>query len=166
MIEGNKSEISKLFEAPNRTWTLDLPHGTSTFNTEPSAKPQIAKPTHYRERGIGRRRGEVRFFRSLLLLLSIEKWLCFPFLVPPIPDKSGWLRSLPLPSSLISSLRRQWPWFLLSVDGKEEQRSIALNCSQEENDQSRVLISVWWMLRSKYQLVFWYFLVQQISGKE
>ena len=62
---------------------------------------------HYRERGIGRRRGEVRFFRSLLLLLSIEKWLCFPFLVPPIPDKSGWLRSLPLPSSLISSLRRQ-----------------------------------------------------------
>ena len=46
MIKGLKSEKSKLFCAPTGTWTLDLPHRASTFNTEPSACPSFAKPSN------------------------------------------------------------------------------------------------------------------------
>ena len=46
MLKWLKSEISKLFCAPTGTWTQDLPHRTSTFNTEPSASSRIASPTN------------------------------------------------------------------------------------------------------------------------
>ena len=42
MIEELKSKKSKLFCAPTRTWTLDLLHRTSTFNTD----YQITKYNH------------------------------------------------------------------------------------------------------------------------
>ena len=47
MIKGLKSEISKLFSAPTGSWALDLPHGTSTFNTEPSGSSRFAIPKYY-----------------------------------------------------------------------------------------------------------------------
>ena len=71
MIKGLKSEKSKLFCAPTGTWTLDLLHQTRTFNTELSACPRFAKPTHRQQL---RRKSGMANSNVFRLLTTCGRW--------------------------------------------------------------------------------------------
>ena len=78
MIEWLKFEISKLFCTPTRSWTLDLPHGTNTFNTEPTASTRFAIPSYEQ-----RQRGAFSVRRQLFHIANYPRAHSAPHRVSP-----------------------------------------------------------------------------------